>query len=129
MASDPWRQLTDLKMSKLLTVIEIIRGHDSEIPAQTIAVFLYIASHDDGSKKQLSDPEVGLNMSSASVSRNCDWLSGRHRLPNKKGLGWITKYRDPTDQRKQIYKLNDEGKDLVRTIKRILYAENKSNLG
>ena len=128
MASDPWRQLTDLTMSKLLTVIEIIRGHDSEIPAQTIAVFLYIASHDDCSKKQLSDPEVGLNMSSASVSRNCDWLSGRHRL-NKEGLGWIIKYRDPTDQRKQIYKLNEEGKALVRTIKRVLYEKTDSDLG
>ena len=117
---EPWRQLTDLKMSKLLTVIEIIRSHDKEIPCQTIAVFLYIASHDDVTKKQLSDPDVGLGMSSASVSRNCDWLSGRHRL-NKEGLGWIIKYRDPDDQRNLIYKLSEEGKDLVRTIKRILY--------
>ena len=107
-------------MSKLLTVIEVFRGHDKEIPAQTLAVFLYIASHDDVSKKQLGDLDVGLAMSSASVSRNCDWLSGR---PNKDGLGLITKYRDPTDQRKQIYKLNEEGKTLVRAIKRILYED------
>ena len=109
-------------MSKLLTVIEVFRGHDKEIPAQTLAVFLYIASHDDVYKMQLGDADVGLDMSSASVSRNCDWLSGRHRL-NKDGLGLITKYRDPTDQRKQVYKLNEEGKTLVRTIKRILYEE------
>ena len=120
MTPDPWRQLTDLTMSKLLMVMEIIRSHDKEIQCQTIAVFLYIASHDDVTKKQLSDPDVGLAMSSASVSRNCDWLSGRHRL-NKEGLGWIIKYRDPTYQRKQIYKLSEEGKALVRTIKRILY--------
>ena len=123
MTPDPWRQLTDLPISKLLTVIEIIRGHDKEMPVQVIAVFLYIASHNDCSKKQIGDPDVGLNMSSASVSRNCDWLSGRHRL-NKEGLGWIIKYRAPTDERKCIYKLSDEGKDLVRTIKRLLYAEN-----
>ena len=122
MAPDPWRQITDLQITKLLTVIEVFRGHDKEIPAQTLAVFLYIASHDDVSKKQLGDLDVGLAMSSASVSRNCDWLSGRHRL-NKDGLGLITKYRDPTDQRKQIYKLNEEGKALVRAIKRILYEE------
>ena len=122
MTPDPWRQVTDHQMSKLLTVIEVFRGHDKEIPAQTLAVFLYIASHDDVSKKQLGDLDVGLAMSSASVSRNCDWLSGRHRL-NKDGLGLITKYRDPTDQRKQIYKLNEEGKTLVRAIKRILYEE------
>lgn len=122
MTPDPWRQVTDHQMSKLLTVIEVFRGHDKEIPAQTLAVFLYIASHDDVSKKQLGDLDVGLAMSSASVSRNCDWLSGRHRL-NKDGLGLITKYRDPTDQRKQIYKLNEEGKTLVRAIKRILYED------
>ncbi len=120
--TDPWRQVTDQQMSKLLTVIEVFRGHDKEIPAQTLAVFLYIASHDDVSKMQLGDLDVGLAMSSASVSRNCDWLSGRHRL-NKDGLGLIIKYRDPTDQRKQIYKLNEEGKALVRAIKRILYEE------
>ena len=122
MTPDPWRQVTDQQISKLLTVIEVFRGHDKEIPAQTLAVFLYIASHDDVSKKQLGDLDVGLSMSSASVSRNCDWLSGRHRL-NKDGLGLIIKYRDPTDQRKQIYKLNEEGKTLVRAIKRILYEE------
>lgn len=122
MTPDPWRQVTDHQMSKLLTVIEVFRGHDKEIPAQTLAVFLYIASHDDVSKKQLGDLDVGLAMSSASVSRNCDWLSGRHRL-NKDGLGLIIKYRDPTDQRKQIYKLNEEGKTLVRAIKRILYED------
>ena len=122
MTPDPWRQITDQQISKLLTVIEVFRGHDKEIPAQTLAVFLYIASHDDVSKKQLGDLDVGLSMSSASVSRNCDWLSGRHRL-NKDGLGLIIKYRDPTDQRKQIYKLNEEGKTLVRAIKRILYEE------
>ena len=122
MTPDPWRQITDQQISKLLTVIEVFRGHDKEIPAQTLAVFLYIASHDDVSKKQLGDLDVGLSMSSASGSRNCDWLSGRHRL-NKDGLGLIIKYRDPTDQRKQIYKLNEEGKALVRAIKRILYEE------
>ena len=64
---EPFRQTTNLEMEKLLKAMELFRSHDPEIPAQVISVFLYIASHDDCSKVQLQDKEVGLNMPSASV--------------------------------------------------------------
>ena len=108
-------------MAKLLRAMELFRSYDTEIPAQVLSVFLYIASHDDCSKVQLQDEQEGLNMPSASASRNTDWLSHKHRL-GKSGLNWVIKYRDPTDLRKQIMKLSPQGVLLVKQLRDILYG-------
>jgi DNA-binding MarR family transcriptional regulator len=118
---EPFRKTTDLEMEKLLKAMELFRSYDPEIPAQVISVFLYIASHDDVSKVQIQDKDAGLNMPSASASRNTDWLSHKHRL-GKSGLNWVIKYRDPTDMRKQIMKLSPQGVLLVKQLKDILYG-------
>ena len=108
-------------MEKLLKAMELFRSYDPEIPAQVISVFLYIASHNDCSKVQLQDKTEGLNMPSASASRNTDWLSHKHRL-GKRGLNWIVKYRDRTDRRKQIMKLSSQGLALIEQLRDILYG-------
>ena len=110
-------------MEKLLKAMELFRSYDPEIPAQVISVFLYIASHDDVSKVQIQDKHEGLNMPSASASRNTDWLSHKHRL-GKQGLNLIVKYRDDTDRRKQIMKLSSQGLFLIEQLRNILYGEN-----
>ena len=120
-AMEPFRKTTDLEMQKLLKAMELFRSYDPEIPAQVISVFLYIASHDDCSKVQIQDKDVGLNMPSASASRNTDWLAHKHRL-GKQGLNWVIKYRDPTDMRKQIVKLSPQGVLLVKQLRDILYG-------
>ena len=101
--------------------MELFRSHDPEMPAQVISVFLYIASHDDCSKVQLQDKDAGLNMLSSSASRNTDWLAHKHRL-GKDGLNWIIKYRDPTDQRKQLMRLASKGVLIVKQLREILYG-------
>lgn len=121
--SDPSRGVTDFQMQKLAQAVELFRTHDKEIPAQVIATFLYVASHDDCLKVDL---EKALAFSSASGSRNTDWLSEFHRL-NKAGLGLMIKYRDPTNRRKQILKLSPKGRILVNQLKQILYGQ--SDLG
>ena len=40
--SDQFREVTDLKMEKLLKAVEFFRSYDSEIPAQVISVYIYI---------------------------------------------------------------------------------------
>tara|TARA_Y100001973_G_scaffold104462_1_gene174427 strand:+ start:1557 stop:1931 length:375 start_codon:yes stop_codon:yes gene_type:complete len=120
---DPSRVVTDFQMAKLAQAIEHFRTLDKEIPAQVIATFLYVASHDDCFK---GDLEKALAFSTASGSRNSDWLSEFHRL-NKAGLGLITKYRDPTNRRRQILKLSPKGRILVQQLKTILYGS--SDLG
>ena len=124
MNSDPIsRVVTDYQMAKLAQAIEHFRTLDKEIPAQVIATFLYVASHDDCLK---TDLEKALVFGTASGSRNTDWLSEFHRL-NKAGLGLIVKYRDPTNRRRQILKLSPTGRIFVQQLKNILYAD--SNLG
>lgn len=117
---DIFRVTTDHQMEKVLKVIELFRDIDSEIPAQVISVFLYIASHNDCAKTQLQDEDVGIGMPSASASRNTDWLAHKHRL-GKRGLNLIEKYRDPNDKRRQIMKLSNEGYELVEKIREILF--------
>ena len=51
-------------MAKLAQAIEHFRTLDKEIPAQVIATFLYVASHDDCSKVDL---EKALRLSQAQV--------------------------------------------------------------
>ena len=121
--SDPSRVVTDYQMAKLAKAIEHFRTFDKEIPAQVIATFLYVASHDDCSKVDL---EKALAFSTASGSRNTDYLSDFHRL-NKAGLGLIAKYRDQTNRRRQILKLTPKGRILVKQLKDILYGS--SDLG
>ena len=105
-------------MAKLAQAIELFRKIDKEIPAQVIACFLYVASHNDCNK---IDMEKALKFSSASGSRNTDWLSEFHRL-TKPGLGLIVKYRDRTNRRRQVLQLTSKGKDLVTDLRKTLYG-------
>ena len=116
---DPSRAITDIDMAKLAKAIEHFRTLDKEIPAQVIATFLYVATHDDCNKIDL---EKALAFSSASGSRNTDWLSAYHRL-NKPGLGLIIKYRDPNNRRRQVLQLSPKGRILVQQLKKILYSD------
>ena len=122
---DPSRAVTDYQMAKLALVIDRFRRLDNEIPAQTLATFLYIASHDDCTKVDL---ERALEFSTASGSRNTDWLSDSHRITSRHGLGLITKSRDPNNRRRLLLRLTPKGKRLVQTIKDILYGET-TNMG
>ena len=120
---EPSRAVTCNQMEKLARAIEAFRNSENayskEIPAQVIASFLYVASHDDCNK---IDMERELDLSSASGSRNTDWLSDQHRL-GKPGLGLIVKYRDRTNRRRQILQLTAKGRQLANTMKLILYGE------
>tara|TARA_R100000781_G_scaffold3687_1_gene5026 strand:+ start:1717 stop:2085 length:369 start_codon:yes stop_codon:yes gene_type:complete len=121
---DPYRrQLTDHQIEKLLKVINLLRLYDREVPAQVIATLLYVGSHNDCHKQAL---ELDLNFTTASGSRNTDYLSKEHRL-NKPGLNLITKEVDQTNKRRQVLKLTKKGEDLMNQIKEILY--DSENMG
>ena len=116
------RQLTDQKMSRLLKVINLIRQHDSEIPGQVIATFLYVAAHDNGGKGcHKAALEEDLNLSTSSCSRATDWLARKHQLSHKAGMQLIDKTLDPTNRRRVVLSLSRKGQDLVNLIKDELY--------
>ena len=115
---DPLRRtLTDPQVYKILQAINLLRLLDREVPAQVVAAFFYVASHNDCHKTAM---EEDLNFSAASGSRNSDWLSEFHRL-RKPGMGLITKTQDPANRRRQQLRLTPKGEQLIHQIKEILF--------
>ena len=101
----------------MLMMVEKLRALDHEFPAQLLSTLLYVASHKDCHKQAL---EEDLNFTTASGSRNTDWLSNQHRL-NKPGLNLIVKEKDPGNGRRLQLRLTVEGQVLVDQLKEILY--------
>lgn len=113
------RQTTDPSLKGLAEVIDLLRLMDREVPAQVVATFLYVAMHDNCHKAAL---EEDLGLSTASGSRNTDWLTKQHRL-NKPGLDLIIKEVDPTNRRRTTLRLSPKGHALIKRIKDALYGD------
>lgn len=112
------RQVTNVKALRLLKVINLLRLLDREVPGQVIASYLYVASHNHCHKSAL---EEDLDFTTASSSRNTDWLSEHHRL-NKPGMGLIKKQQDPNNRRRQMLSLTSRGEQLLKQIEELLYG-------
>lgn len=115
------RSLTNVKMQQLCLIAQQFRTLDREVTSQLIVTFLYIAAHNPCHKQAL---EEDLNFSTASASRNVDWLSHHHRL-NKPGLGLVMKTKDPSNLRRYILELTPKGESFVNQLEDLL---NDSNL-
>lgn len=113
------RQITDPSIKGLSEVIDLIRLMDREVPAQVVATFLYVAMHEGCHKSAL---EEDLGLTTASGSRNTDWLTTQHRL-NKPGLDLIIKEVDPTNRRRTTLRLSNKGKALINRFKDALYGD------
>ena len=111
------RQVTDSSLDALIKCIEMLRVLDVEMPAQTVAVLLYIMSH-DGCHSQAVQED--LDITAASVSRNATWLTGTHRSNPARGLNLITKESDPTNRRRNVFTLTREGRQLAKQLSDIL---------
>jgi len=101
-------------MLRLLDVIETLRVLDVEMPAQTIACFLFIASRPEGCLT--SELQESLDMTVASVSRNTTWLTGQHRSNPDRGLNLITKEVYQPNKRLRILRLTPKGRKLAKQL-------------
>ena len=109
-------QITDARLDKVQQAFDLLRLLEREIPGQLVSCFLYIASH-DGCHKQAM--EEALELTTASGSRNSDWLSDGRIGLKKPGLGLITKEKDG---RRQRLRLTKDGKILAKTMKALIYG-------
>ena len=116
MADPLANQCTDARLAKVHLAFNALLLLQREIPGQLVSTFLYIASH-DGCHKQALEQELG--MTTASSSRNTDWLSDGRMGIKHQGLGLITKEQDG---RRQKLRLTSRGKDLARQMKSIIYG-------
>ncbi len=116
---DPVRhQVTNENMIAMLKVCEIFRDMDYEVTSQVMCCFFFVASHNDCHKQAMEDY---LEISTASGSRNADWLSKKHRL-GRDGMNLIRKEVDPSNKRRLTLVLTPEGEELVNRIETILYG-------
>ena len=92
----------DNESYNLLRVLHMFMKLDNtqQVPLQSMAVFWYVATYQNCSKKDIEDH---FKMSKASTSRITDYISRYHRL-GKPGLGLISKEQDPNDKRKTLLK-------------------------
>ena len=109
-------QCTDARIDKVHQAFDLLLLLQREIPGQLVSTFLYIASH-DGCHKQALEQE--LNMTTASSSRNTDWLSDGRMGIKHAGLGLITKEQDG---RRQRLRLTPKGKQLAKQMQSIIYG-------
>ena len=114
----------DNESYNLLRVLHLFMKLDQsqDVPLQAMAVFWYVATYQNCSKK---DIEEYFDMSKASSSRLTDYISRYHRL-GKVGLGLISKESDPKDKRRTLLKLTRKGKDLIEKSFSTLYEDVKS---
>ena len=99
---------------------ELLRLLDTEMPAQLVTTFFFIAAHGPVDTVTIAN---SLNLKRSSCSRNTDWLSANHRLPNKAGLGLIIKEDHPTNWRTRLCRLSPKGESLIKQIKEKLYGD------
>jgi DNA-binding MarR family transcriptional regulator len=113
----------DNESYNLLRVLTMFMKLDrsQDVPLQAIAVFWFVATYQNCSKKNI---EEYFKMSKASASRLTDYLSRYHRL-GKAGLGLISKESDPKDKRRTLLKLTRKGKDLIEKSFSTLYEDIK----
>jgi len=113
------RQVTCSTTTRLLGVAEIFRELDREVPAQVLAVYLYVASHNGCHSQAMMED---LELTGASASRNTDWLSKKHRL-GKPGLNLIRKEVDESNKRRHTLWLTPKGKELLTQINQLLHDD------
>ena len=97
--------------------VELLRSTgEREFPAQLMAVFLWIASH-NGCKQQ--DLHKSCGIKPASCSRCVTWLGPKHRLEHRSGLKLVRREQDPDDWRAWRLYLTPKGEQFVNLLDNI----------
>ena len=97
-----------LPLWSMYRAVEEFRRLDPDLPSQTVNTFLYIATHDDPTMKQIAD---ALGVAQSTMSRNVSALSKIHRL-RKPGLDLVKATEDPYERRRKIVTLTPRGRQL-----------------
>ena len=101
----------------MFQAFKLLKDKDPKFPINAVLVLLYIAEHEPCYKQ---DMEKALDFSSASASRNTDYLSNNNRL-RKPGMGFITKEDAIEDRRLSVLALTERGKEFIHQLEQLTY--------
>ncbi len=104
------------EIHRALQVIEVFRTIDPEMPIQQASAFLYIALHEGGNMKAITEH---MGMALHSTSRNVAALSIEHRL-KRPGYGLVEKNPDPYESRRMIITLLPKGRRVAEALSNIM---------
>jgi DNA-binding MarR family transcriptional regulator len=98
--------------------LEEFRKLDPEIPTQTVNTFLYVASHEGCTMKDIAD---ALGVAQSTMSRNIAALDkiNRHHQP---GFDLVRAVEDPSERRRKIVTLTPRGRQLKARLNEQLAA-------
>ena len=99
-------------MKQLLRQLQLMQHQDSKFPINAALTLLYVARNEPCLKR---DMEIALGFSTATGSRNSDYLSKINRLRSP-GLSFINKVDDPDDRRQTVLTLTPKGKEFVNLL-------------
>lgn len=103
---------------KLQEVIELVREDWPEMPAQTMAVFIAVATAEN---QELTQQEIQeqVQLAQSTLSKNvaylCEW-----RKFQVKGLGWLEQFPNPMNRRQRLVRLTKLGKRKAERINAVL---------
>lgn len=107
-------QTDSCMLKRSMLVLDAIRKASSEtIPGQQIMAFLYVATHEGCSVKDIA---TYLRMSPATASRTTAALSTRNAVTKKNGYGLIHMEYDKIERRRKRLTLSEKGQQLVKLI-------------
>jgi len=99
-------------VNQLFRAFQHLRAKDSKFPINAALVLLYVAENEPCLKQ---DMEIALDFSSASGSRNTDYLSSNNRL-RKPGMGFLLKEDCIEDRRLSVLTLTPKGKEFINLL-------------
>lgn len=103
----------------LFKAIEEFRKLDPEIPSQTVNTYLYVASHEGCTMKDIAE---ALGVAQSTMSRNISTLDkiNRHHQP---GLNLVNAVEDPNERRRKIVTLTPRGRQLMARLNELAKTE------
>ena len=97
-----------------MAATEAFRKIDPNIGAQTVVVFLTVASRDG--EIMVSDLERLCGLTRTGASHNFKLLSNKKLKDGRTGYGLVEERRNPTDERVKMLRLTATGKYMIANI-------------
>lgn len=99
--------------AKMVRLIQLMRAHDPEMPAQTMETFFLVAQAGELTMQEL---QAKLGMAQSTISRNVAALSQHPKSGRTEALHLVELFELPSDRRVKVARLAPKGVRLMGQI-------------